>query len=93
MAGIIIVSIICVASPRFGTRANVLFTTVKTSALLAITIIGIIQLARGRVSTALTEPLFEGTSPNPSSYALALFSGLWSFDGWDQVCPCKEAFT
>lgn len=25
-----------------------------------------------------------GSSTNPSSYALALFSSLWAYDGWDQ---------
>lgn len=45
---------------------------------------GIIQLTRGKTSTSLKEGLFEGTSPNPSAYALALFSGLWAYEGWDQ---------
>lgn len=30
--------------------------------------------------------LFEGSSTSPSSYALALYSGLWAYDGWDQSC-------
>jgi amino acid transporter len=30
-------------------------------------------------------PIFDGTSTSPSAYALALYSGLWAFDGWDQV--------
>lgn len=33
----------------------------------------------------MREPLFEGTTHNPSSFALALYSGLWAFDGWDQA--------
>lgn len=33
----------------------------------------------------MTEPLFDTASKNPSSYALALYSGLWAFDGWDQA--------
>lgn len=28
--------------------------------------------------------IFEGSSKSPSEYALALYSGLWAFDGWDQ---------
>jgi len=52
---------------------------------LSITVLGIIQLARGHASTSLTEPLFTGSSTSPSSYALALYSGLWAFDGWDQA--------
>ena len=52
---------------------------------LSITILGIVQLARGHTSTSLTEPLFRDTSTSPSAYALALYSGLWAFDGWDQA--------
>ncbi|KAG6832137.1 hypothetical protein H0H87_002449 [Tephrocybe sp. NHM501043] len=52
---------------------------------IAITILGIIQLARGKASTAFREPLFHGTSSTPSSWSLALYSGLWAFDGWDQA--------
>jgi hypothetical protein len=51
---------------------------------LSVAVMGIIQLTRGKTSTSLKEGLFEGTSPNPSAYALALFSGLWAYDGWDQ---------
>ncbi|KAI0374983.1 amino acid transporter [Pilatotrama ljubarskyi] len=81
VAAVVVVSIICVATPTLGTRAAVVFTTVKIS----ITILGLVQLARGRASTSFTEPLFEHSSTSPSSYALALYSGLWAFDGWDQA--------
>ena len=50
-----------------------------------IVVLGIIQLARGRESTSLREPIFEGSSTSPSAYALALYSGLWAIDGWDQA--------
>lgn len=82
---VLIVSVICVATPTLGTRAAVVFTTVKIIALLSITILGLIQLARGKASESLTTSLFAGSSTSPSSYALALYSGLWAFDGWDQA--------
>ncbi|PCH38054.1 L-methionine transporter [Wolfiporia cocos MD-104 SS10] len=85
VAAVLVVSIICVATPTLGTRAAVVFTTVKIVALISITILGLVQLARGRASTSLTESLFAGSSTSPSSYALALYSGLWAFDGWDQA--------
>lgn len=46
---------------------------------------GIVQLARGKASSSLREPLFAGSSTSPSSYSLAFYSGLWAFDGWDQA--------
>ena len=52
---------------------------------MSITSLGIIQLARGRATTSFTTSIFEGTSSSPSAYALALYSGLWAFDGWDQA--------
>lgn len=52
---------------------------------ISITVIGIVQLARGKASTSLTESLWSGSSTSPSEYALALYSGLWAFDGWDQA--------
>ncbi|CCM02379.1 uncharacterized protein FIBRA_04474 [Fibroporia radiculosa] len=85
IAAVLVVSIICVATPTLGPRAAVVFTTVKIVALLSITILGIIQLARGHSSVSFTGPLFSGSSTSPSQYALALYSGLWAFDGWDQA--------
>jgi len=29
--------------------------------------------------------LFDDSSKSPSAYSLALYSGLWAFDGWDQA--------
>jgi amino acid transporter len=52
---------------------------------MSITLLGLVQLARGRATTSLTTPIFDGTSTSPSAYALAVYSGLWAFDGWDQV--------
>ncbi|KAF8320042.1 L-methionine transporter [Clavulina sp. PMI_390] len=95
---ITLVTVINIASNRLGSRANVLFTVLKVGALVAVLVLGLIQIARGKTSSSLTEPMFSGTSSNPSSFALALYSGLWqvppdndsiqkshmAFDGWDQ---------
>ncbi|KAH9946044.1 L-methionine transporter [Epithele typhae] len=81
VVAVLLVSVLCVATPTLGTRAAVVFTTVKVS----ITVIGLVQLARGHASSSFSEPLFENTSTSPSTYALALYSGLWAFDGWDQA--------
>ncbi|KIY43400.1 L-methionine transporter [Fistulina hepatica ATCC 64428] len=80
-----VVTIMCVGARRLGTRAAVVFTAVKVAALVSITILGIIQLARGKESSSFREPLFEGSSKSPSDFSLALYSGLWAFDGWNQA--------
>ncbi|KAJ7219306.1 L-methionine transporter [Mycena pura] len=81
IAAVALVTLFCVAARKLGTRIAVVFTTIKIS----ITVIGIIQLARGKQSSSLTEPLFSGSSTSPSAYSLALYSSLWAFDGWDQA--------
>ncbi|KAL5489909.1 hypothetical protein ACEPAI_4741 [Sanghuangporus weigelae] len=79
------VTFLCIATRHLGTRTAVVLTTIKVSSLLLISVLGVIQLARGRASGSLREPLFDGSSTSPSSYALAIYSGLWAFDGWDQA--------
>ncbi|RDB21074.1 b(0,+)-type amino acid transporter 1 [Hypsizygus marmoreus] len=82
---VVIVTVICVATRKLGSRAAVVFTAVKVAALISITVSGLVQLARGKASLAFRQPLFEGSSTSPSSWSLALYSGLWAFDGWDQA--------
>ncbi|KAF8212202.1 amino acid transporter [Mycena galopus ATCC 62051] len=96
IVSIAIVTLFCVAARKLGTRVAVVFTTIKVGFVhlrkitlhmrrISITVLGIVQLARGKQSSSLREPLFEGSSTSPSSYSLAFYSGLWAFDGWDQA--------
>ncbi|KAF9464735.1 amino acid permease-domain-containing protein [Collybia nuda] len=85
VGAVVAVTIICIATRKLGSRAAVVFTTVKVATLISITILGLIQLGRGKASTSFRQPLFEMTSTSPSSWSLALYSGLWAFDGWDQT--------
>lgn len=48
-------------------------------------VLGMIQLVRGKASESFSQPLFEDSSHSPSAYSLALYSGLWALDGWDQA--------
>ncbi|KAI0322225.1 L-methionine transporter [Amylostereum chailletii] len=81
IAAIVTVTLVCVLTRSLGTKVAVVFTVVKVS----ITVIGLVQLVRGHTSSSLSSDVFEGSSTSPSSYALALYSGLWAFDGWDQA--------
>ncbi|RXW24138.1 hypothetical protein EST38_g1706 [Candolleomyces aberdarensis] len=85
VAAVLVVTILCIAARKLGTRVAVVFTTLKIIALILVTTLGIVQLARGKASSSLRGNLFEGSSHSPSSYSLALYSGLWAFDGWDQA--------
>ncbi|KAG1756731.1 amino acid permease-domain-containing protein [Suillus paluster] len=86
VAAVLVVVVICTATRNLGTRAAVVFTTVKVRLLLVFVIVlGMIQLIRGKASESFSQPLFEDSSHSPSAYSLALYSGLWAFDGWDQA--------
>ena len=50
-----------------------------------ITVLGLIQFARGKASASFKKSWFEGSTTSPASYSLAFYSGLWAFDGWDQA--------
>ena len=84
---IILVSILNLASRSMGTRFSVVITTVKLGALVFVGVLGVIGLVRHGAGPALSPSgIFLGTSPRPGSYAIALYSGLWAFDGWDACC-------
>jgi amino acid transporter len=68
-----------------------MFMFMKFIALLGVTIIGIVVAATGFSYSGQanqdwkTKGWFEGTSKSASSWAVALYAGLWAFDGWDNV--------
>ncbi|KAE8233777.1 hypothetical protein CF326_g1181 [Tilletia indica] len=93
-----LLTLLNVISAKLGTRLQVATVVVKLLALIAIPILAIIQVSRGRAPEASLHAyssfssLFEGSATNPSAYALALYSGLWSFDGWDQASYVAASF-
>ena len=91
VSGIILVTFLNCVSTRMGTRMGDGFMVLKIIALLFITVVGIVVAATGftfkaNLSTEWKEtPWFAGTSTDPSAWAVALYAGLWAFDGWDNV--------
>ncbi|KAL8762101.1 MAG: hypothetical protein Q9184_001846 [Pyrenodesmia sp. 2 TL-2023] len=79
-------------STKLTTRASDLFMFFKFLALLAIAITGIVVAITNNTLTSYTpnqewktESWFADTSTNPSNWAVALYAGLWAFDGWDNT--------
>lgn len=78
-------------STRFAARVGDLFMFFKFIALIGITIIGIVVAVtglsfNGEANTDWkTKGWFDGTTTDISSWAVAIYAGLWAFDGWDNT--------
>lgn len=88
---IVFIAFLNILSAKLGTRTQIATTVVKLGALVAIPILAIVKVARGgmpeksAIAFSSLPNLFQDSATRPSSYALALYSGLWAFDGWDQT--------
>lgn len=92
VVGLLMVTLLNSVSTKLGARSADLFMFLKFVALLAITVLGIIVAVTGwaynrdAVSEAWkTTNWFEGTSTSSSQWAVALYAGLWAYDGWDNT--------
>jgi amino acid transporter len=91
LVGLWAITFLNCVSTKLGTRLGDMFMFMKFIALLGVTIIGIVVAATGFSYSGQanqdwkTKGWFEGTSKSASSWAVALYAGLWAFDGWDNV--------
>ena len=89
LLGLATVTIMNCISTKLGTRMGDIFMFLKFIALFGIMITGIVVAATGFTfhgppnTDWKTVGWFEGTSTDASSWAVALYAGLWAFDGWD----------
>lgn len=81
---ILAISGLNVISPSSGTHSQVVFTAIKIGALIFVAVLGMLYLIKNGAGPAFQGDVFAGSSSSLSSYAIALYSGLWAFDGWDQ---------
>lgn len=73
-------------SVTVGTRIQDVFTFIKVITLLVIGITGVVVLAQKTLSSHNFDHAFEGESkPSLGDIALGLYSGLWAYDGWNNL--------
>lgn len=78
-------------STKLATRVSDMFMFLKFLALLGVTVTGIVVAVTGfswkgqANQDWKTKGWFDNTSTSASSWAVALYAGLWAFDGWDNV--------
>jgi len=97
LVGLFVVTLLNCISTKLGTRMGDMFMFLKFVALLGVTVIGIVVALTGYAYTGeanqdwKTIGWFEGTSTSASSWAVALYAGLWAFDGWDNVSTSSHS--
>lgn len=91
LAGLVLVTFLNCISTKVGTRMGDIFMFFKFIALFGITVTGIAVAATGHTFLGpsntdwKTINWFSNTSIDPSRWAVALYAGLWAFDGWDNT--------
>ncbi|KAB2105117.1 hypothetical protein AG0111_0g6899 [Alternaria gaisen] len=91
LVGLVAVTLLNCVSTKLGTRSADVFMFLKFFALTGVTVIGIVVAATGLSYKGdanedwKNRGWFEDTSENVSNWAVALYAGLWAFDGWDNV--------
>ncbi|CRG88763.1 Large neutral amino acids transporter small subunit 2 [Talaromyces islandicus] len=91
LIGVLGVTLLNCASTKLGTFVGDISMFFKFVALIAVTVIGIVVAITGVSSKGQASQdwknmsWFEGTNTNISGWAVALYAGLWAFDGWDNT--------
>ncbi|KAJ3500343.1 hypothetical protein NM208_g17165 [Fusarium decemcellulare] len=91
VVGLALVTFMNCISTRLGTRVNDMLMFMKFIALLGVTITGVVvaitgKTLKGKSNVELKGPAwFDNTSMDMSAWALALYAGLWAYDGWDNT--------
>lgn len=91
LGALFIATLLNCLSTKIATRIGDVFMFFKFVALLGVTITGIVVAITGLSSSGSANNewktgWFEGTNTDISAWAVALYAGLWAFDGWDNVC-------
>ncbi|OAL01700.1 amino acid transporter [Phaeosphaeriaceae sp. SRC1lsM3a] len=91
LTGLVLVTLLNCVSTKLGTRSADVFMFLKFFALIGVTVVGIVVAVTGLSYKGEANQdwknrgWFDDTNTNVSNWAVALYAGLWAFDGWDNV--------
>ncbi|XP_042207764.1 b(0,+)-type amino acid transporter 1-like isoform X1 [Homarus americanus] len=80
---IILITFINSYSVNLATKVQNIFTAAKLLAILIIVIGGVVKLAQGNTQYLATG--FKGSTSSLGDIATAFYSGLWAYDGWNNL--------
>ncbi|CAF3922686.1 unnamed protein product [Adineta steineri] len=69
-------------------RLNIIFVICKVSTVAIVIIAGLVRIGQGH--TQNLQNGFVGTTNKPLGVALAFYSGLWAYDGWNSLNSVTE---
>lgn len=75
-------------SVKWATRIQDIFTYAKLLCIVMITIIGFVELGKGK--TEHFKDSFKGSTTNIGKIGMAFYLGLWAYDGWNNLNYCTE---
>ncbi|KAH7114159.1 amino acid permease-domain-containing protein [Dactylonectria estremocensis] len=91
LIGVAVVTFLNCVSTRVGTCVNNILMFMKFIALIGITATGVVVAITGKTWKGKasdewkTYDWFANTSTDMSTWTLALYAGLWAYDGWDNT--------
>ena len=93
VAGVVLVTALNSVSTKIAARSADAFMVFKFVGIVGVAVLGVIVAVtglsyKGEASTDWKmKGWFDGTSSDMSKWAVAIYAGLWAFDGWDNVRP------
>jgi amino acid permease len=98
LAAMVTVTLLNCISTKLGMKSAGVFMFLKFLALIGVVITGIVVAITGHSwhgeanKEWKTHGWFDGTTHDLSQWAVALYAGLWAFDGWDNVSVSLRYF-